>query len=103
MNMTRKLGFMAVIAGAGIFAAQHAFAWWGGDRWGDDDYYDHPRYWRYGGPYGYGGGPYGWGGGPYGWGGGPYGWGGNPYGYGYPTIITQQGNDTPPPPPPVPE
>ena len=102
MNMTRKLGLMAVIAGAGIFAAQQASAWWGGDRWGDDDYYDHPRHWRYGGPYGYGRGPYGWGGGPYGWGGNPYGWGGNPYG-GYPTIITPQSDDPPPPPPPVPE
>jgi hypothetical protein len=101
MNKTHKLGLMAVIAGAGIFAAQQASAWWGGDNWGDRDYYDHPRYWRYGGPYGYGGGPYGWGGGPYGWGGNPYGWGGNPYG-GYPTII-QQSDDTPPPPPPVPE
>ena len=101
MNKTRKLGLMAVIAGAGIFATQQASAWWGGDNWGDRDYYDHPRYWRYGGPYGYGGGPYGWGGGPYGWGGNPYGWGGNPYG-GYPTII-QQSDDTPPPPPPVPE
>ena len=81
MNKMHKLALVALVAGAGIMSIQQASAWWGGNRWNDDDWYDRPGYWRYGGPYGWGGGPYGWGGGPYGWG-----------GWGYPGLIAPQTN-----------
>ena len=105
MKKVRKLVSIALIAGTGFLAVQPADAWWGGNRWNDDDWWDRPGYYRYGGPYGWGGGPWGWGGNPYygGWGGGPWGWGGYPgyYGHGYAPAGT--GSKSEPAPPPRPE
>ena len=100
MKKMRKPILMVLLAGTGIMTIQQAQAWWGGNRWDDDDWWDRP-YYRYGGPYGWGN-PYygGWGGYPYGGWGAPYGWGGYPGYYGgYAPAGSGSSSKTPPPPP----
>ena len=107
MKSTKNILLAAVLAG-GTLMAGSANAWFGGwapwNWFDDDDWYDYPPPWYYGGYPGYGypaygyGVPYGYGA-PYGY--APYGYGGGyPYGggYGYPYGPTQAPQNTQPAP-----
>ncbi len=89
MKSLKNILLAAVLAGSTLMAgsASAFFGGWGPWDWfDDDDWYDYPPPWYYGGYPGYGYGYPGYGYAPYGYGyGAPYGYGGYPYGgYGYP-------------------